>query len=123
MRYHSGEVFIDIVNGELYQYLDEFPVDENAATVIKFQDEEGNSRYCLEDDFTARTRTARLVWKYGVKEMPELTDDIPKELMRRIINVEMSPNPDYHYILTLEGALQSREADAYGLEEIGKDYV
>ena len=118
MKYHNGAVFIDIVNGELYQYIDSFHVDGEACTVIKFQDEEGSVRYCMEDDFTARTRTARPVWKYGMKHRPYSIGSQPKGVYR----VENDPNGNYWDIIVYEHPLQSMDVADYELDDLGKEY-
>ena len=118
MKYNSGAVFIDIVNGELYQYIDKFYVDGGACTVVKFTDEDGNSRYCMEDDFTARTRHARPVWKYGMKHRPYSIGCQPKGVCR----VESDPNGHYWDIIVYEHPLQSKDVSDYELDELGKEY-
>lgn len=111
-------VYIDIVTGDLYQTIARISIDNDACTVIKFQDEEGSVRYCMEDDWLSRTRTAKPVWKYGMRHRPFSIGSQPKGVYR----VESDPNGHYWDIIVYEHPLQSKDVADYELDELGKEY-
>lgn len=119
MANYDRFVYIDIVTGELYQTVARISIDNDACTVVKFTDEEGNSRYCMEDEWIARTRPARPVWKYGMRHRPFSIGSQPKGVYR----VESDPNGHYWDIIVYEHPLQSKDVADYELDELGKEYV
>lgn len=114
----ANYVYIDIVTGDLYQTVARINIDNGACVVIKFQDEEGSVRYCMEDEWMARTRPARPVWKYGMRNRPYSIGCQPKGVYR----VENDPNGNYWDIIVYEHPLQSKDVADYELDELGKEY-